>query len=301
MKSMHEVPENVKKVLSDILIMRFEKFISVNVIITRLGLSNYSWAVKELIEDEWNKKVNAIKQLIHSGNPYKLELIEFVKLARDCYKMTYYELSSLLGISEMEVYDIIFFNRVTKGSKSYLKGSYTREEKDYRSKDMIRMNQEGATLESIAAKYHITKQRISIILKEVGYVPVSTHTLKSITAGKYAKQLGDAASDELLNQVEALRKEVRVTKQRHAVAKYHYNKMLIGLRCKLVMQYMLHWSEEVRADYMTNRKVLKSIFKEVGESPQYTKELQDVRDMLLRMDTFEKVNGIKEDDKANSR
>lgn len=266
----------------------------VNEIARELGVGEL-WSIEEVIISEREYKKNFLKEAKKLGASYKGQLVEWVKYARTTLHQTYYEIAKELGFDEMEIYDIIFTYEVTPSStKKYLKNAFTREEKQYRREAMTRINKENhLTLEQIAQMFHLTKQRVSAIFQEMGYKPVSTHTIKRVVQDKYLPQFKDMINEDIKNQLDTLRKEVRTTKQRASVAKYHYNKIVIALRCKYLEKIMKTWDEDDRADYTGNRRVLINIYKELSsDKSNYTEEFSKVSEILHKMCEFEKANNI---------
>lgn len=262
-------------------------------IATKLGV-NETWLVSDTVDTELTARIEDIQTLSHEGKPYKTLLVELTKYLREMRNLGYNEIAELVGLPELEIYDIVFNYPVTPSKTGYKKNSFTREEKTYRDEAMVKMNTEGGlTLQQIGNKLHLTKQRVSAIFKDLSYTPINTHHLKTITAEKYADKFAEIAEDDMAAKILALQDEIRTLKQRSAVTKYHYNKTIISLRCRLIMQYMLRWSEltkEERADYGAHRRVLEQIGEDMKNDTEYTQEQAMVKEMLIRVDTFEKTN-----------
>lgn len=252
------------------------------------------WVIDEVIKDEETRRKNNLIKLISKGKSYQEDLISWVKYSRVVRKKAYYEIAQELGVDELKIYDIVFFQKVTKKANGkYAENSFTRAELLYRNGKMTELNIAGKPLSEIADVYHLTRQRVSYIFQEIGYVPIATKSIKTMAHTKYLPHLNQIMTDEVKEQITNLKKEIRTTKQKAAVAKFHYNKVIMKLRCSYLIKMTKAWDEADRPDYIANRRTLVIIYNELTrDMSNYTSEYQLIEETLRALAKFEKANKI---------
>lgn len=276
-----------KKCVANIVLMRYKQLMNTREIAEILCKTEEF--VHRALEIDTVDRINALKAMPLNSPEYLVARRTLIKFMRDCQNKDYGTIAKSLGITE---------NLVAKELKSPLevenkvyKNKLNREEKRKRNNEIVRLNaQEGLTLEAIGARFGISKQRVSDIMKSLGYIPLTGNKIRAIDKSANKSVLSKKSIETYNQRIADMGTEIRTLKQRHAMYKYNTGKVITDLRCSFLETIINNWEHDKPVQQYKNlTKALRAYnttiqAQEIDELPP---EAQRVSELLNRCAAFE--------------
>lgn len=276
-----------KQCVADIVLMRYGRLMNTREIAKLLNVSEKH--IHEALEIDTIERINALKAMPVDSPEYVTTRRGLIKFMRDSQNKDYGTIAKSLGITENLVAKEL--NSPLKVENKVYKNKLNREEKRKRNNEIVRLNaEEGLTLEAIGTKFGISKQRVSDIMKSLGYVPLTGNKIRAIDKSVNKSVLSKKSIDTYNARIQEMGTEIRTLKQRNAMYKYNTGKVITDLRCSFLEFIINNWEHDKPVQQYKNLvKALKAYNTSVKaqELDELPPEAQRVAEILDKCSALE--------------
>jgi DNA-directed RNA polymerase specialized sigma subunit len=288
------LPQEVLDKKQEVVNLRYVKGMKQQEIAKELGLRSQSY-VAELLRMDIEDKIRDIGTFDPESTEYKAHLIDLVVFMRDTQHWNYKKIAELLGVDKYKVFEIIReYSKALGKNTAKIRYSLTNEEKKERNNDLVKLSQQGYSVTEIASKVYLSKQRVSSIFSDMGFVPIKGRNLSRMESNENTPELVKLVIDDCNVKLDEISKSLQQTKDQYAMYKYSTQKQVTQLRCTIMTllisnKFQLVAEKKWFDEYVTLRKTLRTAWTAIKNAPKAAtyEVLKDINEQINEFESSE--------------
>ena len=265
------LPQDVLAKKDKVVELRYTHGMKQQDIAKQLGIRSQSY-VAELLRLDIEDKVANLVEVNQDSPEYQERLVDLIVFMRDTQQWNYKKIAEVLGMDKYKIFEIIReYSKASGKNPSKIRYSLTNEEKKERNKDLVELSMKGYSVTEIASKVYLSKQRVSSIFSDMGYVPIKGRALVKMESNENTPELVKLVIDDCNVKLEEISKSLQATRDQFAMYKYTTQKQLTELRCNYMVTllnspYEVYSKPEIQQTYTTLRRILRSAWTNISKN-----------------------------------